>query len=291
MSNIRYLRTFIAVARHGSFSAAAERVALTQAAVSVQMQTLESDLKHALFDRSGRIVVLTSTGRAMLPRAEQLVALYDEMRALGAEASEVIGSVAIGGVVSVMGVLAATVASLKVAHPRLDVRLITARSLELARQVESSEIDAAILVEAQGKIAASLAWAPLYTEPLALLASKMTGNVSASELIRTRPFLRFERTQRTGVLIDRALRKQRLVVNEFLELSSIEAIVELVRQNVGIAIVPLLRNCNWTRDTALRVLPLAQGVPHRAIGMLERKAHDRYVLTSAIRQRILEGMT
>lgn len=75
MSSIRFLRTFIAVARYGSFAAAAERVALTQAAVSMQMQALEAELKHPLFDRSGRMASLNSTGRAILPRAEQLVAL------------------------------------------------------------------------------------------------------------------------------------------------------------------------------------------------------------------------
>lgn len=289
MSSIRYLRTFIAVARYGSFAAAAERVALTQAAVSMQMQALEADLKHPLFDRSGRIAMLNSTGRAMLPRAEQLVALYEEMRAIGTEANEIVGSVAIGAVVSVMGVLAATVVRLKSTYPRLEVRLITARSLELAAQVESGEIDAAILVESQGKPPASLVWTPLYAEPLVLLASRKTGRTGAAELLRTHPFLRFERVQRTGQLIDRVLRKQRLAVNDFLELSSLEATVELVRQNAGVAVAPLLLHNTWKHDPALRVLALPRPAPQRVIGMLERKQHERRAVVAAIRQSIQGG--
>ena len=77
MSTVRFLRTFVAVARHGSFAAAAERVALTQAAVSLQMRALEAELRRDLFDRSGRTVTLNAHGRALLPQAEYLLGLYD----------------------------------------------------------------------------------------------------------------------------------------------------------------------------------------------------------------------
>ncbi len=50
MSTVRFLRTFVAVAEHGSFAAAAGQVALTQAAVSLQMRALETELRRELFD-------------------------------------------------------------------------------------------------------------------------------------------------------------------------------------------------------------------------------------------------
>jgi DNA-binding transcriptional LysR family regulator len=54
LSTIRFLRTFVAVARHGSFAVAAEQMALTQSAVSMQMRALETEFRHELFDRCGR---------------------------------------------------------------------------------------------------------------------------------------------------------------------------------------------------------------------------------------------
>jgi len=288
MSNIRFLRSLIAVARYGSFAAASERVSLTQAAVSMQMQTLESELQQSLFDRSGRNTVLNSNGRAILPFAEQLVALYDEMRAIGTSASEMVGSVTIGSVVSAMGLLAAVVAGLKSTHPRLAVRLITARSLDLSAQVVSGEIDAALLVAPAGKVPAGLRWTPLYAEPLVLVASKITGDASAAQLLQSRPYLRFDRTQRTGALIDRTLRKNKSAVNHFLELSSLEAIVELVRQDVGVSIVPLLRRSTWRTDAALRILPLSPTTPQRIVGLLEGREHDRLPVVSVISQLIQE---
>jgi DNA-binding transcriptional LysR family regulator len=111
---------------------------------------------------------------------------------------------------------------------------------------------------------------------------------SATELLRSQRFLRFDRTQRTGIVIDRALRKQRLKVNEFLELNSLEGIAEMVRQGIGVAVVPMLRRSSWMRDDALRVVPLPQKSASRSVGMLERARHDNMAVTAAIIRQLKE---
>jgi DNA-binding transcriptional LysR family regulator len=285
MSNIRFLRTFIAVARCGSFAAAAEKVALTQAAVSMQMQTLEDDLKRPLFDRVGRTNRLTSMGKEVLPQAERLVALYDNMRLTGMN-DEIAGSISIGAVDSVMGALASVVTEMKAEHPHLDVKLFTGKAQALSPQVEAGEIDAAIIIEVSGKTPVSLSWTPLYSEPLVVVCGRDTAPESASELLRSRPFLRFDRAQRTGALIERGLRHNRLSVNEFLELNSLEVIVELVRQNTGVSVVPLLEFGSWAKDPSLRILPLPKSTPRRVVGMLERKIHARHAVMTMIQNNI-----
>ncbi len=98
--------------------------------------------------------------------------------------------------------------------------------------------------------------------------------------------MRFDRAQRTGALIDRALRHNRLAVNEFLELNSLEVIVELVRQGAGVSVVPLLEYGSWASDPALAVLPLAKNTPRRVVGMLERKIHDRHAVMRVVQDSI-----
>jgi DNA-binding transcriptional LysR family regulator len=78
------------------------------------------------------------------------------------------------------------------------------------------------------------------------------------------------------------MRKQRLKANEFLELNSLEGIAELVRQGIGVAVVPLLRRSSWMRDDALRVMPLPQTDGRRIVGMLERAEHGKMAVTAAI---------
>ncbi|HZX52918.1 LysR family transcriptional regulator [Pseudomonas sp. XK-1] len=74
------LNAFIAIAELGSFSEAAERLHLTQPAVSKRIASLELQLNVRLFDRLGREVSLTEAGRALLPRAYQILNVLDDTR-------------------------------------------------------------------------------------------------------------------------------------------------------------------------------------------------------------------
>lgn len=84
------LRIFVAVARAGHFTRAAEQLAMSQPTVSQQIALLETALGTALIDRQARRLQLTPAGAALLPYAEQLLALADE----AAEAARVAGGLA-----------------------------------------------------------------------------------------------------------------------------------------------------------------------------------------------------
>src|SRR5690242_18755304 len=124
MSTIRFLKTFLVVAQAGTFAAASERVALTQAAVGLQMRTLETELKTALFERSGRRVVLSAAGRALVDHAKKIIASYDQMRESLNDENEIAGTVAVGSIVSAMGLLSNTVVKMKPLFPKLNIRLV-----------------------------------------------------------------------------------------------------------------------------------------------------------------------
>lgn len=69
----QYLRAFVTVAHLQSFTAAAERLHLTQPAISKRISSLEQQLNCRLFDRVNRAIRLTPAGTALLPRAEQIL--------------------------------------------------------------------------------------------------------------------------------------------------------------------------------------------------------------------------
>lgn len=90
------LKTFLTIAETGSFSLAAERLHLTQPAISKRIAALEQQLAVRLFDRLGREVALTEAGRALLPRAERiLLEMDDTRRALGNLGTEVGGTLTV----------------------------------------------------------------------------------------------------------------------------------------------------------------------------------------------------
>ncbi len=79
---IRSLRSFLALHRYGTIVSAAEKVHLSQAAVSVQLKNMEDELGIALFVRTKRSLEFTSAGRQLVPLAEKMVSIYEEMKAL-----------------------------------------------------------------------------------------------------------------------------------------------------------------------------------------------------------------
>jgi len=93
--HVRDLRYFTAVAEELHFSRAAERLFISQPALSKQVRALERQLGFALFERRAREVVLTPQGAALLPRASRLVADWEdalrEARAAGAPFSLTMG--------------------------------------------------------------------------------------------------------------------------------------------------------------------------------------------------------
>ncbi|MCM2971442.1 LysR family transcriptional regulator [Larsenimonas suaedae] len=72
------LKAFVSVAQSGSFSQAAEQLHLTQPAVSKRIATLETQVGSRLFDRIGRTISLTEAGRTLLPRARQILVMFDD---------------------------------------------------------------------------------------------------------------------------------------------------------------------------------------------------------------------
>ncbi|MGN6152333.1 MAG: LysR family transcriptional regulator [Lysobacteraceae bacterium] len=77
--NYRHLRYFWAIAHDGSLTKAAERLHLSQSALSVQLAKLEAQLGHPLFDRQGRSLILTEAGRIALEYADTMFQAADEL--------------------------------------------------------------------------------------------------------------------------------------------------------------------------------------------------------------------
>ena len=77
--NYHHLRYFQEVANEGNLTRAAERLNLSQSALSTQIRQLEDRLGHALFDRTGRAMVLTEAGRIALDHARRIFGVGDDL--------------------------------------------------------------------------------------------------------------------------------------------------------------------------------------------------------------------
>ena len=286
MPSIRIPKTFLVVARTGSFAAAGGEVGLTPAAVGLQVRSLEDDIGRKLFDRVGRSIILNTQGRELVPAALDLVSSYE---ALSASATDgLAGTVVMGALVSaLMGAFSGALWQMKRDYPALDIKLFSGMSADFVTRVERGELDAAVTTLPPRVLPAALKWTSLYSEPMVLIVPtrphfELTDD--PFELLRSAPFLRFDRSTWTGDLVTRVLARARVVVNEGLEVNSVEAIVALVRQGYGVSIVPKLDNVQWQRDSQLKIIDIPGNTLERKVGLLERTEHSRKQFTSAIKE-------
>jgi DNA-binding transcriptional LysR family regulator len=290
MPSIRTLKTFLAVTRHGSFSAAGKEIGLTAAAVGLQIRALEADLNQTLFDRSGRAVVLNTAGRRLIEPVNELVARYEALPALQ-DGEQLSGTVVMGTLVSaLMGAFADGLWALMGRHPGLEVKLFAGLSADFALRVDRGELDAAVITQPPDRLPSNLVWTALYSEPLVLIVPRRPHfplPADPQEILTRCPFLRFDRQAWTGHLVNQALEQCGATVREGMELNSVEAIVALVRQGFGVSIVPQLANVQWSRDRSLRIVPMPGVAVQRHVGLLERRQHSRKRFTDAIKAYFL----
>lgn len=235
---IRELKTLVAVAREGTFAAAGNRIGLTQAAVSAQMQRLEAELGFALFDRQGRSARLNEMGHHVLDQAQALLGLYDNLSST-APGSPAAVRVTIGAIASVQSaLLPAALADFHRRHPACRTRVIPGLSIELVNRVDAGEIDMAAIIRPPFSLQSDLHWTTLAQEPFRLIVPRSVKGKDWAALLASEPFVRYDRASFGGRQVDRFLRKMHIAVRDTCELDELDAIVKLVENGVGVALVP-----------------------------------------------------
>jgi len=140
---LKHLQAFVAVAREGSFTRAARRLALSQPALTIQVNQFEEELGVRLFDRTTRRVVLTDNGAAFLPTAERLL---DDFESAITEVREVAerrrGRVSVATLPSIaLKVMPDILAAFRAAYPGISVHLHDANASGVQQRVARKEVD------------------------------------------------------------------------------------------------------------------------------------------------------
>jgi len=279
--SIRRLRTLIAVQDKGSFSAAADAVFISHAAVSQQMKSLEADFQVTLFDRSHRSPKLNHTGQELVAKARILVEDYDRMvKALSGD-STLAGEVSIGALPTTMtGLVPATMTALKARYDQVHVRIVPGLSADLLTQVDRRMLDAAIISEPV-YLSGHLQWRHIADEPLVVIAPIETKTDDPVRLLATMPFIRFTRQAWVGHLIDEWLLKNKIKVSESMELDTLEAISSMVFHGLGVSIVPR-PSLPSPNPLPLKQLPLQPNPPTRRLGLLSRTDTPQFILIEQV---------
>ena len=269
------LETFLAVAEDRSFSRAAERLHLTQPAVTKRIKRLEENLATLLFDRIGRRVELTQGGQLLLPRARSLLQeIADARRMLENLNDQVSGSLQLATSHHVgLHRLAPVLKTFSDRYPdvQLDIRFEDSEAAHDLVRRGDSEL-AVVTLDPKGPV--DLAYLPLWDDPLTFIVARdhpLAGRprLSLAELARYPAILPGLATY-TGRIVAELFRTRQIEISAPLSTNYLETISMLTGTGLGWSLLPR----SMLTD---ELVPLTTDAPsqHRTLGCVTSPARSR----------------
>jgi DNA-binding transcriptional LysR family regulator len=276
--NWNELRAFVCVARHASFSKAAEELHITQPAVTKRVQALEGSLSARLFDRVGKRVHLTDAGTQLLPRAEHLLReISDTQRLLRNLKHEVSGVLSLATSHHVgLHRLAPVLREFTQRYPdvRLDIRFEDSEAAhDLVREAESEL--AVVTLDPAGDT--ELAYEHLWHDPLSFAVAAEHPLAGSSMLTLTElarhPVIMPGLGTYTGRIVAEVFSAAGVPLAPAMSTNYLETIGMLVSTGLGWSVLPASMMSADLVSISTEAPPL-----HRALGLV---THPRRTLSNA----------
>ncbi|GGU56688.1 LysR family transcriptional regulator [Streptomyces daghestanicus] len=288
---LRHLQHFVAVAEDQHFTRAAERLVVSQSGLSASIRTLERELRAPLFVRTTRRVTLTEAGRALLGEAQRILAqVRAAHEAVAAVQGVLRGTLSVGTEQCIAGVpVARLLAAFRRRHPDVEIRLRQAGSGELAEEVAAGRLDLAFAYRTRGDTD-RLRSVALSSEPMTVLCHPghrlaEHGAVLALSDLAGEVFVDFHPDWGPRRVTDTAFAAADVGRTVALEVNDVHGLLDLVDENLGVAVVPRhfrhkrasltslpLKEADEVRYETVALLPPAQATSPAAralMGLLE----------------------
>ena len=272
---LRRLEYFVAVARHGQFTRAADELWITQSALSQQVRRLEAELGVGLLRRTPRGVELTPAGEELLPRAEAILAEVSHARAaLDRHAGAARGCVRVAATSMDTPGLPAALAAFHRTHPGLQIALRHAPATETAALVASGAADVGV-ASLHGPAPPGVEASPLAEHPLvALMAPDEPAGggdpatPAAIEIgeLRGRPFILAEPGTALRETVMAACQAAGFSPVPLFEVSDPATVRFLAHAGLGVSVVP----ASWLGQPGPEVAAaaLAEPAPRHRVALL-----------------------
>lgn len=235
------LEAFVAVARLGTISAAADELVVSQPAVTARMQGLERQLACQLFVRSRSGSRLTEAGRALLPHVERTLSAIGAGRLAVADVlSGSGGRLTIGAAPAVSTyVLPSMLHRFQAEHPRVQLSVRSGHSEEVLEMVLREEVEIGLMRPIQH---ADIESVPLYEDPLVLVVPRGHDFAARAQIrmaqMASEHLILFDRTSSYHELTSSIFRQAGIDPRGYIEVDNIDAAKRMVEQRLGIALLP-----------------------------------------------------
>lgn len=240
--DIRHLKTFKSIIEEGNFSNAAMKLGYTQSTVTSQIQQLEQELSIKLFEKIGRNMVLTDSGKELIPYANELLDTVKKIESIGKYGDKITGELKIAVAESLMSYKLQNVLSLfKEKAPNVKLSIISLNCYAIKNILSKGEIDLGVMYDV-GSQNDNLNIVKLSDFTLALLCSPLFEHneldlCKSNQEINTSLIIN-EAESIYRRIIENYFGHNNIFLNNTIELWSIEAIKKCVASNLGISFLP-----------------------------------------------------
>lgn len=259
----RRLQVFYTVARHLSFTKAAEQLFMTQPAVTFQIKQLEEQFNTRLFERSHGKIALTPAGQMVMSYAERILGLSEEMETRVADLTGAMGGPLLLGASLTIAeyILPRILGEFKAQHPQVHAHMTVGNSEMIETRVADHTLDLG-LIETPAHLPGLLTEMVCEDELVVVCApdhdfAKLK-SVKPHQLL-DEPYISRETGSGTREFADQYLRRCQVMpedLNVVMELGSLEAIKGVVETGLGISIVSRATASKERHLGTLAVVPL-----------------------------------
>lgn len=265
--NTRFVEAFLWIARLGSFRAAADRLHVTQAAISNRIASLEDEIGARVFERDPRALRLTPVGLRLLDYGERMLELQREMVALGRPQHELLGLVRIGAIESVVHTwLVGFLGTLRQLHPGIEVQLTSETTHTLHERLQEGAVDIALQTDPMaGADVINLPCPPMVMGWVGSGSSKPRPCEGRIAHLLLQPVVTMSPNSQPHQALKQLYRQAHMPVGKVHCVSSMAAIVRLVKSGFGNALIPLPPVRDEIERAELRVIACDAPLPAQRI--------------------------
>lgn len=235
---IQQLISFTETVQQESFSQAAKKLGYSQAAITIQIQKLETELNTRLFDRMNKRIRLTQTGKEFYPYALQILNDIEAAKNFLQDEKEIQGNLNIGTTDSLCAsIFPPLLESFHKVYPKIKINIITESIPELHEMLQKNDIDFAYLIDQKWS---SQKWVHILDMEESVnficsknYAKKLKKPYTFSSLLKE-PFILTEKDVSYRQILDRF----DLTIDPILETKNTDLIVQLVLKDMGITFLP-----------------------------------------------------
>ncbi|GAA5521878.1 LysR substrate-binding domain-containing protein [Aliifodinibius salicampi] len=283
---LRQFKYLLSIAKEGTLTAAADKLYISQSAISQQVKSMEEELGVQLFDRSGQRLRFTEAGKLLHQRAQRIVKEVDGVKKAIDELEELYrGTLTIGVVQTVNAYLMPRVVSFFSSQfPDIQLKIQELAAPEIEHKVQNHELDVGISFNPT--VERSLTFDALFEEDLLLIvnpnhefAEKAWMNVNSLD---QQKLILLPEGYCTRRIWEDCVLETKISPEVQIEMNTINSLLAALEKNITVGTILPALTMQMKVSDGLKAIKLRNPIPCRTVGMLWRNGGYRSVASKKI---------